>query len=126
MNMPKTVKEMHEKMADCVEECLECYRICLATISHCLQTGDQHASEPLIRLLQDCARICEISADFQIRGSEFHQSTCSVCAEICRRCADACDQFSEDERMKQCADACRRCAESCLMMVALDPPRQTV
>jgi hypothetical protein len=104
-------------METCIRNCLDCHRVCLETISHCLGKGGRHADPAHIRLLIDCAQICATSADFMIRGSDLHRLTCGACAEVCDRCAEDCARMADDdEAMRRCADACRRCAESCNRM----------
>jgi hypothetical protein len=106
-----------EEMRNCINECLSCHAVCLETISHCLEMGGEHASSSHIGLLQDCVQICQTSADFMLRGSQFHGETCGVCAAVCDACADACEGMAEgSEFMARCAEACRRCAESCRKM----------
>src|SRR5262245_31958393 len=83
-------------MQDCIADCLDCHSVCLATIAHCLKKGGDHAAPEHIRLLQDCAQICIVSADFMLRGSPMHRNDVShvrrnlhrVCGrllETCRR-----------------------------------------
>ncbi|HWW76412.1 MAG TPA: four-helix bundle copper-binding protein [Pyrinomonadaceae bacterium] len=104
-------------MQQCIQNCTECHRACLEMVAHCLGVGGQHAEPAHIRLLLDCAEICQTSADFMIRGSEFHGRTCGVCAEVCTRCAEECERLAgDDEMMKRCAEICRRCADSCRQM----------
>jgi hypothetical protein len=103
-------------MQQCIQDCTDCHRICVETIGHCLEQGGRHAEPSHIRLLQDCAQICQTSADYMIRGSKLHTATCAVCADICERCAADCEQFGDDQGMKRCAEVCRRCAESCREM----------
>jgi len=105
-----------EEMERCIQNCLDCRRICMETIGYCLQMGGRHSEPAHIRLLIDCAEICQTSADFMIRHSELHTSSCALCAEVCEACAEDCAQFLGDERMAACADMCRRCAESCRKM----------
>lgn len=109
---------MHQsaEMEQCIQNCLDCHRICLATVAHCLQMGGRHAEARHITLLLDCAEICQTSANFMIRGSELHGIICRACAEICERCAAECAQFGDDQTMQQCAEMCRRCAQSCRQM----------
>jgi hypothetical protein len=115
---------MEEKMSltmqTCIRDCLDCYSICTETITHCLQMGGKHAEPSHIRLLMDCAQICQTSAGFMLRMSDLHHHTCQICAEICERCAVDCEGFGDDEMMVQCAEACRRCAQSCKEMAALE------
>jgi hypothetical protein len=95
-----------------------CHDICLETSMHCLEMGGPHAEPSHLRLLRECAEICQTSAYFMLLGSEFDADVCDVCARICDRCAESCDRFTDDF-MKRCADICRRCAESCRNMVGM-------
>lgn len=105
------------EMQRCIEECLECHRICVETATHCLTLGGKHAVAEHIGTLLDCAEICQTSADFMLRGSHEHNQVCGVCAVVCERCAESCRAIGqEDDLMRRCAEACRRCAESCRAM----------
>jgi len=107
---------MNENMQDCVDRCDECREACLSTITHCLEKGGRHAQPAHVRLLADCAEICQTSANFMIRGSEHHAGTCGACADVCDACARSCEEMAEDAEMKRCAEACRACAQSCRQM----------
>ena len=116
--MPWSTKQMLERFNECLETCLNCHRVCSETLSHGWQLGGHYAEAAHLRVLADCADICQTSASFLMRGSERHVSLCAVCAEICTRCAEDCERFADDEWMKVCAQACRRCAEACQVMAA--------
>jgi hypothetical protein len=89
----------------------------METIAYCLQMGGKHADPRHIRLMMDCAQICATSADFMLRGSDFHTRTCGVCAELCAACADSCQQIGpHDAQMQRCVEVCRECATSCRRM----------
>jgi hypothetical protein len=103
-------------MQRCIDDCLSCFRICTETITHCLGKGGRHAGASHIRLLRDCAEICETSARFMMHGSDLHTRTCAVCADVCERCAQDCERLAADDQMRRCAQTCRRCAESCREM----------
>lgn len=101
----------------CIQNCLDCHRICLECVPHCLQMGGEHAGQAHQVLLQDCAEICQASANFMLRGSQLHARTCGACAEICEACGEQCDRLGRgDEHMTRCAEICRRCAQSCRQM----------
>lgn len=117
--MAHTAAHTATKMQQCIDECLGCHRVCLETTAHCLRQGGRHAEASHIGLLQDCAQICQTSADFMLRGSELHARTCGVCAEVCERCAESCARLGGDTQMKACEDACRRCAASCREMAGM-------
>src|SRR5450830_1628598 len=51
-------------MRSCIQECTNCHGICVETITHCLEMGGKHAEAAHIRLLLDCAEICQTSANF--------------------------------------------------------------
>lgn len=103
-------------MQECIQNCTNCYQICSSLISHCLQKGGPHAEVEHIRLLEDCAKICNLSADFMIRHSQFHSKTCEVCSVICLACAKNCESMTDDEMMRTCALICHKCADSCKEM----------
>ncbi len=64
--------EITEEMKTCIQNCLDCHRICTETAAHCLHMGGPHAEAAHIRLLLNCAQICAASADFMLRTSHFH------------------------------------------------------
>ena len=107
------------EMEECIRNCSDCHHICVETISYCLQKGGQHTEYQHIRLLLDCAQICQTSADFMLRGSDLHKYTCDVCAQVCGRCAEDCERMANDEQMHVCAEMCRSCAESCHRMAEI-------
>lgn len=108
-----------EQMQTCIQDCQNCAEVCLETTMHCLTMGGEHAAPDHIRLMLDCAEICQTSANFMIRGSEFHGSTCGVCAEVCTACAESCAKFQDDQEMQRCAEMCRQCARSCQEMASM-------
>ncbi|HXG67920.1 MAG TPA: four-helix bundle copper-binding protein [Blastocatellia bacterium] len=112
----QTVQQKGDEVNQCIENCLDCHRICLETVAYCLQMGGKHAEAAHIRLLLDCAEICQTSANFMMRGSNLHGYVCGVCAVICERCAESCERMGDDERMRVCAQECRTCADSCRQM----------
>ena len=115
-------KEMmsSSEMQQCIQDCLNCYAICTSTAAHCLSLGGKHASPEHQTVMLDCAKLCQTSADFMLRGSHLHAQTCALCAVACRACERSCEQMGGgDEMMKQCAEACRRCAESCERMASM-------
>jgi hypothetical protein len=106
-------------MQECLQNCQDCHAICTETAQQALQKGERHGSDH-IRLLLDCAQICQTSADFMLRGSPLHPLTCGVCAEICTTCAETCERMgASDSMMQKCAEMCRRCAESCRQMASM-------
>nr|ADN17555.1 protein of unknown function DUF326 [Gloeothece verrucosa PCC 7822] len=111
-----TLNQVNPEMRQCIENCLDCHSVCLNTVFYCLEKGGKHSDTAHIRLMLDCAEICQISANFMLRGSDLHSRTCGICADICSRCAADCQSMGDDSQMTACADMCRRCAETCEQM----------
>lgn len=107
---------MKQEVLHCIQECTECHRVCLDTAQYCLQHGGENAEPEHVRLLLDCAEICQTCANFMIRNSDLHTIICEASAEVCQQCYEDCDQFDNDPQMKTCAEVCRRCSESCQQM----------
>ena len=106
-----------DEMQKCIQLCQDCHALCVQTIGHCLNLGGRHAALEHIRLLQDCAELCETTAHYLIRGSSLHERMCGLCDEVCRQCADNCLQVGGDDQMvKKCAEMCKTCAGSCERM----------
>lgn len=100
----------------CIANCLACHHACLeAAMNHCLEMGGAHLEKAHVRLMRDCAEICQTAANFMLSSSRFHGRVCGVCAEVCDACADSCETL---DGMADCARACRACAESCSRMAA--------
>jgi hypothetical protein len=114
-----TASHTSAEMQQCIDECTRCHAICLQMVGHCLELGGRHADPAHIRLLLDCSEICQTCVNFMLRGSDLHQHTCGVCAEVCRACAEDCERLAgDDDMMKECAEQCRRCSEICERMAA--------
>lgn len=108
---------MSQTMEECIRDCLSCYQACTTTVMHCLKLGGDHAQPNHIRILLDCAEICNTSASFLLRDSNHAKELCDTCATVCEICAAECeDMMGSDEQMKQCAEICRVCSASCKNM----------
>lgn len=114
--MPHHNGHASAEMEECINNCIECHRVCVETLAHCLRMGGAHVEANHVTLLLDCAEICQTSANFMLRGSALHAITCRACAEVCEQCAEECARFHDDQTMQQCAEMCRRCADSCRRM----------
>lgn len=102
-------------------EAQSCESICVQSIQHCLHMGGSHVDPSHLRLMEDCAKICEATATFLMRGSPQHNQVTAACASICELCAQSCDRFTGDAQMKACADECRRCAAACQQIAQVRP-----
>jgi len=112
-SIARLAPDLPAQLQRCIELCQSCHDMCLNTLNYCLQQGGRHTEEQHLRLMMDCAQICQVSADFMLRDSAFHARVCGACADVCESCADSCGTMNDDERMKDCADHCRECATLC-------------
>ena len=114
------IRQLTSELRNCISNCLECHAACLETAANCLTMGGEHAAVDHQTLLQDCAEICQTSANFMLRVSPHHEETCGVCAKLCLACAKGCeDMAGRDDLMRRCAQICRKCAQSCERMAAM-------
>lgn len=106
----------HALYASCIRACYECATACEHCAASCLEESDVGTMTRCIALDMDCADICRLAATTMARGSEFTESICRLCADVCNACATECGKHSMDH-CQQCAQACKRCAEECHSMV---------
>lgn len=116
---PTQSMTMAMPMKDCIDLCTASHRICLETANHLASAIGIAAPPLLIALLNDCAEVCQSTANSMIRKSALHPILCRSCAEACERCASECDQQTADRQLAICAAACRRCASGCREMAAM-------
>lgn len=109
-------KSTTDDMQMCIQICLQCSQVCEQAVQYSLDQGGRYMEPRHIRQLQDCAEMCRVAANFMMRDSSLHMQTCRTCALVCWSTAADCERFSDDATMKMCADICRRCAESCQQM----------
>ena len=106
--------QAYDELQECIEECLNCHAVCTMTLQHCLASGGPQLTDVnLVGLVLDCAEICQVSANFMLRGSPYHVITCAACAELCRACEESCRGVSGDEQVMHSADVCAGCATAC-------------
>jgi hypothetical protein len=103
--------QLSPEMRDCIDDCLDCHSVCLASLSrHCLEAGGKHVEAEHVRRMLACAELCRAAAAVMMIGTEIHRRVCAVCAQACDACARSCEEVGE---MDECVEACRNCAESC-------------
>src|SRR5262245_33461814 len=109
-----------------LEACQECSRLCLALANHYQKRGAPQAEMKYIRLLLDCAEICQTATEFLPRASALHLTICNACAVICLKCGAFCEGFTEDALLQVCAASCRRSAVACQSLVASVSERKVI
>jgi hypothetical protein len=117
---------LNEDTRRCAQACADCHQYCIETIVFCRQRGGAHAEACHLRMLLDCAELCQTTTDFTLRGSDLCPMLWAICAEAADRCALSCDRFGDDRQMRACAAASRRCAITCREMARVLSPGTAV
>ena len=110
---------VQEKYYQCIGICNECAVICENCADECLHENGLDKLVRCIELDRTCADMCRMAAVFMSRGSEFAESFCALCAEVCQACGDECENHKHMEHCQECAYICHRCAEACRGMAGV-------
>lgn len=107
------MNKMNNGMQQAIENATACATSCLESINYCSRKRGKYAEPSRLGLLLDCARICEITADYMLRKSPFYGILCELSAEICEQTARSCSEFPADGMLKDCTQKCMACTVSC-------------
>jgi hypothetical protein len=99
-------KNLIAELYNCSAVCMECY-------SECQKESNKEMLEHCMKLDQECADVCELTAKFLERNSPNSHKLLQLCAEICNLCARECERHKHGHCVV-CARECRKCASSCL------------
>jgi hypothetical protein len=108
---------MHSHLDDCIQDCLDCHRVCLETVTH-LSAAGRRVDPAHIRVLWSTAELVRASAGLLRAPGVDHGAAVAACADVCDRSAGYCEEYPDDAQMAACAAACRRCAEACRQVAA--------
>ena len=107
----------------CIEECIDCGATCTSCADADLAGSDVAEMVRCIRLCLDCADVCEATARILIRQTEpdlgVLRAEIEACVAACRASAEECDKHaSHHEHCRICAEVCRRCEQACEDLLA--------
>ncbi len=100
-----TQTDFLRKLAECAAACENC-------MDACLDEDDVKKMVKCIKTDRDCAKICQVTASFVASNSPHASHLVKECEEICRLCAQECEQH-DMEHCQACAKACRTCEAAC-------------
>ena len=92
-----------------------CTNVCFSTMSKLAGRPD---SEKQIKLLHDCARMCQSQVIYTVVGSIFAKQHAAFCALVCETCGLECSKHP-DELSQYCSRVCLHCAEMCKRYASL-------
>lgn len=103
-----------QDLRTCIDHCTSCHQECLQTaMGFCLDQGGKHADPAHLRMMLACAEICQTTANVMLIGHGTHREICRACADACEQCAQDCENIGD---MESCVEACQQCATSCRAM----------
>lgn len=106
-----------ERTSACIEACLDCSQTCTACADACLHEQDAASLTRCISLDEQCADICDATARLLSRPGDLERAALSsllaACEAISGACAQECEQHSGMAHCTICAEVCRRCEEAC-------------
>lgn len=109
----RDISEITDPAASCSRDCWEASVACTEAFRHSLGKGGEHREPAHLQLLLDAAEVCRTTAHLLAKGSFYAADLCVVCADLCEACALDCEQFEEDDTLRECARLCRACMISC-------------
>lgn len=105
---------MTDPRTACLEACQQCIVDCEACLS-AMMTEGSHNDCPAC--CYECVRACYACVSAMASSSRFVDKYCTLCAEVCRYCADQCREHDHDHCQK-CAQSCQECVDACEAMAA--------
>jgi tetrahydromethanopterin S-methyltransferase subunit C len=96
-----------------LKELNACAILCNMCFDACLKENEVQLMAECIRLNRECADICQFTASFFSSDSVHTAKLVSICADICQKCAEACEKHEHHEHCRKCAITCQTCHEMC-------------
>ena len=116
---PQQGKVDQSSLSQAVQSLNECASTCTICADACLSERMVAELVRCIRLNQDCADICAVTARLLLRSGAEPQGSMlrhivEACAAACQACGQECASHAQmHEHCRICAEACRRCEEVC-------------
>ncbi|MDR5587081.1 MULTISPECIES: four-helix bundle copper-binding protein [Clostridium] len=112
MGIVTTTTDNYQK---CIDECSRCTQACYECFEACINEPDLKDRRICVKILIECAKMCEMSIGIMSMNGKFAKEHCKMCATVCDTCAQECSMFKDDHCQK-CAQECKTCADECRKM----------
>jgi hypothetical protein len=96
-----------------------CASLCDETATTLSQASEIDGWYRFIVLNLDCADLCRQVAVLYVRGSENTSVLARVCIDVCQKCADEANQFTNG-RCQQVALLCAKTIDSCRRIISME------
>jgi len=115
---PQPTSVDRETLLHCIEECFDCAATCTSCADACLGEEDVQEMVRCVRLCLDCADACDATGRIVTRQTApdvgVLRAAIQACAVACRACGDECERHAaHHEHCRICAGVCRRCEQAC-------------
>ena len=67
----------------CIDECNRCSQACYECFEACINEPDIDARRSCIKMLVECAKMCEMSTALMSMNGQFAKDHCRMCATVC-------------------------------------------
>lgn len=101
-----------EEELACIEACTECRDRCTELVEEGLGRGAKPGDWALGLLLQDCAEVCVVTANFVFRRSARSREARLWCARLCLEAAGELGGKGQAGG-RECTETLLRCAKQC-------------
>ena len=71
-----TAHRAGERYAECIGACTDTHQVCVETLAASAQMEGGHGKLLHLRLLQDCAEVCDLTRDMLLRSSDLAHQAC--------------------------------------------------
>jgi hypothetical protein len=123
---PRPVSLDRDLLLRCIDDCYDCSATSTACADACLGEPDALDLTRTIRLNLDCADICAGVGRVLTRQTEIDLSVVwaaiEACVVVCGVCASECERHAaHHDHCRVCAEVCRRCEQACRDLLASRP-----
>lgn len=120
---PEPISLDRDALLRCINECLDCAASCTGCADADLAESDVRTLARCIRLCLDCADACDVAGRVVTRQTEpdlgLLRAVVEACAAACVACAEECEwHAAHHEHCRICAEVCRRCKDACDDLIA--------
>lgn len=98
----------------CIDALQACYAVCMRSVSYGYVKESGPLQEEHVRLMIDCAEMCQTAANFLIRESDHYLRICREAAEICKDLVSSCEGV---DGMEGILSICDECVSACRVIV---------
>lgn len=115
---PRPASLDRDAVLRCIDDCLDCAASCTSCADADLAESDVQEMARCIRLCLDCADACDATGRIVTRQTEpdirVIRAVVEACSAACLACGDECERHAaHHEHCRVCAEVCRRCKQAC-------------